>query len=51
LVGELFAQTPPDNAALHNVKRNVFGVEDGKPIMDPTERRVFEALHLNMNPD
>jgi hypothetical protein len=35
LVRELFAQTPPDNDALRDVKLNVFMVEDGKPIMDP----------------
>jgi diphthamide synthase (EF-2-diphthine--ammonia ligase) len=35
LARELFAQTPPDNDALRDVKLNVFGVEDGKPIMDP----------------
>jgi hypothetical protein len=45
LVRELFAQTPPDNAALRDVKLNVFGVEDGKPIMDPKKHPVFVALH------
>jgi hypothetical protein len=45
LVRELFAQTPPDNAALRDVKLNVFGVEDGKPIMDQTKHPVSVALH------
>jgi hypothetical protein len=45
LVREHYAQTPPDNAALRDVKLNVFGVEDGKPIMDPKKYQVFEALH------
>jgi hypothetical protein len=45
LVRELFAQTPPDNAALGDVKLNVFGVENGKPIMDPKKHQVFVALH------
>jgi hypothetical protein len=45
LVRELFAQTPPGNAALRDVELNVFVVEDGKPIMDPKKHPVFEALH------
>jgi hypothetical protein len=45
LVRELFAQTPADNEALRDVKLNVFGVEDGKPIMDPKKHPVFPALH------
>jgi hypothetical protein len=45
LVQEHFAQTPPDNDALRDVKLNVFGVEDGKPIMDPKKHQVFPALH------
>ena len=31
---ELFEQTSPDNLALRHVKLKVFGVPDGKPIMD-----------------
>jgi hypothetical protein len=42
---ELFAQTPPDNDALRDIKLNVFGVEDWKPIMDPKKHPVFPALH------
>ena len=42
---EPFAQTPADNDALRDVKLNVFGVEDGKPIMDPKKHPVFPALH------
>jgi hypothetical protein len=34
-----------DNAALCEVKLNIFRVEDGKPIMHPKKHPVFEALH------
>ena len=45
LVREHFALSLPDNAALRDVKLNVFGVEDGKPIMDPKKHPAFVALH------
>jgi hypothetical protein len=45
LVREHFALSLPDNAALRDIKLNVFGVEDGKPIMDPKKHPVFPALH------
>jgi hypothetical protein len=45
LVRELFAQTPPDNAALRDAKLNVFRVADRKPIMDLKMHWIFDCLY------
>ena len=45
-VRELFAQTHPDNLALRHVKLTVFGVPDGKPIMDLQTHPCFAALSV-----
>jgi hypothetical protein len=42
--GNFSLRPPPDNDALRDVKLNVFGVEDGKPIMDPKKHPAFPTL-------
>jgi hypothetical protein len=45
LVGELFAQAAPGRMAISHVKQTVFGVADGKPIMDLKKPPCLDALY------